>query len=142
MTLLEEILAKVPADQLRPETRDDGAIAASVSAGRKRIIDRRIGVDDILTALGAGLGTAILKGLEQMRATNPTLDVYYPLLQQGRFNVGGLLERTQLDKLVTDTANTATPVPQAAVDAVKALAVIDDPVAAQAVTKALEGYEP
>lgn len=132
MTLLEEIQAVCTPTELA--NRDDGAIAAKVSAGRTRIEQRLGGVGAVMGALGPEAGAQLLNTLEGMSATVPAIKWALVLIRNGSLDFGNQDARAQIDALASQNVMTAD---QAA--ALKALAVVDAPVSANDVAKALEG---
>ena len=116
--------------------RDDGAIAAALSVGRVRLEPRPIGIGTILNALGPVAGAALLDRLDAARASIPPLKWAWVLLEAGQLDVSLAATRGQIDALVDGGLISAG---EAA--ALKALAEVPDPVSAQDVGRALEGYE-
>lgn len=137
MTLLEEIIEKVPADQLKPEKRDAGAIAALVSKGRTTVIRRLIGVREILHTMGLTEGATFLDALKTAGQTNSVIKWGWTLIDKDMLDVSDPKTMGVIDSLVGKL-----PITPEQADEVKALAVVDMPVTPQEVTKALEGYEP
>lgn len=135
MTLLQEIRAKCSAELLA--TRDSVAIAAKVNEGRKRIQQPTlIGDGDVTQAIGRPTGPLLADWLEQ--AANAPLPESPTLLQQaqraelrqawrklstGNLDIGMPTVREGIDGLVG-----VSPLTQEHSDAIKALALVDDPV--------------
>lgn len=111
------------------QNRDDGAIAATLSAGRTKLVPTEIGNGTILETIGLTAGNALLDAINAA----PGFRYVKPLLEQGRLRVDSALVRDTLDTLVPSVLK------QAQADALKNLAVKPDPVSAQDVAKALEG---
>ena len=128
MTLLDEITAKCGPALLA--SRDYDAIAAFVSAGRKKPSTREIGNGTILEVLGLTAGNALLD------VVNTAQDFRYvkPLVEQGRLTVGSALVQATVQSLVPMGVLTQ---PQA--DALCALGFEADPVTAQQVSDAIGG---
>lgn len=93
-TLLEEIKAKCTPEQIA--SRDDGAIAAQISMGRKKRNAREIGNGTILEVLGLEVGNALLDVIN----TVPDFRHVKPLVDQGRLLVGSQLVQTTVQSLV------------------------------------------
>lgn len=110
--------------------RDDGAIAAALSAGRTKTVSTEIGNGMVLATLGLASGNALLDAIYN----TPDFRYVKPLLEQGRLDISTPLAAGALDGLAG-----AGVITQAEADALKALAVQPDPVTANDVAKALEG---
>ena len=126
MTLLAEIHAKCDAALLA--SRDFDAIAAFVSADRKKPSTREIGNGTILEVLGLTAGNALLDVVN----TVPDFRHVKPLVEQGRLTVGSPLVQATVQALVPMGVLTQ---PQA--DALCALGFDPDPVTALQVNQAL-----
>ena len=133
MMLRDEILSR-PDCAAALALRDCGTLAAILSTGRTRVIDRNIGYGTVLDTLGADAGAAFLDGLTALAATSSPVKWALKLLDRGELNIGAPATRTQLDALAAGGAMT-----QAVADALKALAVVPDVVSASEVQQALEG---
>ena len=125
---------------------DHGAIADALSAGRTKVISREVGDGAISIALGTPAGPIFMLQLEQIantpvtEATPPELVAQIAVARQAwrsinrvGFDVGNDGVRAGIDAMV----GTLLTAEQA--EAIKALAVVPDPVSSQEVTKALEG---
>ena len=125
---------------------DHGAIADALSAGRTKIISREVGDGSIALALGVPAGPVFLMQLELLANTAVTGETTPEQLAQIAvarqawrsinrvgFDVGNAGVRAGIDAMVS----TLLTAEQA--EAIKALAVVPDPVSSQDVTKALEG---
>ena len=125
---------------------DHGAIADALSAGRTKIISREVGDGAIALALGTPAGPIFMLQREQVantpvtEATPPELVAQIAVARQAwrsinrvGFDVGNPGVRAGIDAMV----GTLLTAEQA--EAIKALAVVPDPVSSQDVTKALEG---
>ena len=125
---------------------DHGAIADALSAGRTKVISREVGDGAIALALGTPAGPIFMLQLEQIantpvtEATPPELVAQIAVARQAwrsinrvGFDVGNPGVRAGIDAMV----GTLLTAEQA--EAIKALAVVPDPVSSQDVTKALEG---
>lgn len=125
---------------------DHGAIADALSAGRTKVISREVGDGAIALALGTPAGPIFTLQLEQIantpvtEATPPDLVAQIAVARQAwrsinrvGFDVGNPGVRAGIDAMV----GTLLTAEQA--EAIKALAVVPDPVTSQEVTKALEG---
>lgn len=69
MTLRDEILSRPDCAAALAE-RDCGALAAILSVGRVKTVDKPIGYGTVLEALGADAGAAFLDGLTALAATS------------------------------------------------------------------------
>lgn len=125
---------------------DHGAIADALSVGRTKIVNREVGDGAISLALGTPDGPIFMLQLEQI--ANMTVTQETPAAQLAQiavarqawrsinrvgFNVGNAGVRAGIDAMV----GTLLTLEQA--EAIKALAVVNDQVTSQEVTKALEG---
>jgi hypothetical protein len=133
MTLRDEILSRPDCAAALAE-RDCGALAAILSVGRIKAVDKPIGYGTVLEALGADAGAAFLDGLTALAATSSPVKWALKLLDRGELNVGAHATQAQLDALAEGGA-----MPVAVAQALKALAVVPDVVTAQDVQAALEG---
>lgn len=125
---------------------DHGAIADALSAGRTKVISREVGDGAIALALGTPAGPIFMLQLEQIantpvtEATPPELVAQIAVARQAwrsinrvGFDVGNQGVRAGIDAMV------GTLLTSEQAEAIKALAVVPDPVTSQDVTKALEG---
>jgi len=126
MSLRDEILA----GGFDLQNRDDGAIAAALSVGRKKHVLTEIGNGLVLATIGKDRGNALL----DVFYTNPEFRYVKPLLEQGRLDI-----RDQTARAALDNCAAAGVITQAEADAIKALDEVDDVVTAQDVARALEG---
>lgn len=133
MTLRDEILSRPDcADALT--ARDCGTLAAILSAGRTKIVDRNVGYGTVMDTLGGEAGAAFLDGLTALAASSSPVKWALKLLDRGELNIGAPATQAQLDMLAA-----AGLLPVEVVAALKGLAVVDDAVTAQEVQTALEG---
>lgn len=128
-----QILAAFPA--LTSATRDDGVIAAALSVGRTKLVSTTSGVGTILAALGPAAGAALLDSLAALAPTNSPLKYGLQMINAGTLNLG---DPTTQGMLTSLGAAGVMTVADAAI--LNALAVVSDPVTAQQVSKALEGW--
>lgn len=105
MTLLEEIQAKCSPELIA--SRDHGAIAATVSAGRVRISQRLGGIGTVLETLGPDAGAALLDGLEAQAASIPALKWAWVLINRGELDFGSPATRAMIEVLVPSPAKEA-----------------------------------
>jgi hypothetical protein len=133
MTLRDEILSRPDCAKALAD-RDCGALAAILSEGRTKLIERDIGYGTVLDTLGADAGAAFLDGLQALSASSSPVKWALKLLDRGELNVGAHATQAQLDALAEGGA-----MPVAVAQALKALAVVPDVVTAQDVQAALEG---
>jgi hypothetical protein len=131
MTLRDEILSRLDCAAALAE-RDCGALAAILSVGRVKTVDKPIGYGTMLEALGADAGAAFLDGLTALAATSSPVKWALKLLDRGELNIGAPATQTQLDTLAT-----AGAIPQAVVDVLKGLALAPDSVTPQEVADAM-----
>lgn len=110
--------------------RDDGAIAAALSVGRTKTVHTEIGNGMVLATLGLASGNALLDAIYN----TPDFRYVKPLLEQGRLDISTPLASGALDGLAG-----AGVITQDEANAIKALAIVPDPVSVQDVAKALEG---
>lgn len=133
MTLRDEILAR-PDCAAALAARDCGALAAILSVGRTKTVDKLIGYGTVLETLGADAGATFLDGLVALSATSSPVKWALKLLDRGELNIGAPETQAQLDALATGGL-----MPQAVANTLKALAVVADSVSAQQVQQVLEG---
>ena len=142
MSLRDEILA----GGFDLTNRDDGAIAAALSQGRTKVVSREVGDGAIALALGTQAGPLFLYKLKKLAATvlpNDATDeqiIPVAIAQQAveslakvGFDVGNPDVRAGLSMFE------GTLLTSEQIEAIKALAVVPDVIAAQDVAKALEG---
>ena len=131
MTLRDEILSRPDcADALA--VRDCGALAAILSVGRTKLVERNIGYGTVLETLGADAGAAFLDGLTALAANSSPVKWALKLLDRGELNIGAAATQSQLDALAT-----AGVMPQDVADTLKALALVPDVVTPQEVAYAV-----
>jgi hypothetical protein len=133
MALRDEILVAFPG--LTAATRDDGAIATALSAGRTRLCKTEVGFGTVLSTLGPVDGSALLDTLSTIKATNRPLYWAWYLLERGVFDFGTAAAQAQMDGLVAAGVLSAVNA-----EKLKALGVEPVTVSPQEVAKALEGY--
>ena len=114
------------------QARNDAAIAAALSVGRTRTVETFGGYGYVMERLGPTGGAALLDALESMAASSPPIKWAFRLLERGALDFGSAATRAQLDALV---AAGALPAPAAA--ALKAGAVVPDPISHAEVAAAL-----
>ena len=142
MSLRDEILA----GGFDLANRDDGAIAAALSQGRTKVVSREVGDGAIALALGTQAGPLFLYKLKKLAATvlpdDATDAQIIPVaiaqqavesLEKVGFDVGNPDVRSGLSMFE------GTLLTSEQIEAIKALAVVPDVIAAQDVAKALEG---
>jgi len=131
MTLRDEILSRPDcADALA--RRDCGELAALLSVGRTKVVERNIGYGTVLEVLGAEAGSAFLDGLTALAATSSPVKWALKLLDRGELNIGAAATQAQLDALAAGGV-----MPQAVADALKGLAMGPDIVTAEQVADAM-----
>ena len=131
MALRDEILSRPDcADALA--ARDCGALAAILSAGRTKLVERDIGYGTVLETLGAEAGAAFLDGLTAVAATSSPVKWALKLLDRGELNIGAAATQQQLDMLAS-----VGVIPVDVAEALKNLAVVDDPYSIQDVILAM-----
>ncbi len=131
MSLLAEITGKVPPELLA--TREHGAIAALISAGRTEIVSVNGGIGLIMETLGPVDGPAVLDTLQSLTASNPAVKWGWHLIERGDLDFGSATTRQMIDALAAAEALTATQA-----EALKAVAVRPAPVSVQDVILAME----
>ena len=102
MTLLDEINEKCSPELIA--SREHGAIAAAVSAGRVRISQRMGGIGTVLETLGPDAGAALLDDLEAQAASIPALKWAWVLINRGELDFGSPATRSMIDQLVPSPA--------------------------------------
>ena len=142
MSLRDEILAS----GFDLANRDDGAIAAALSQGRTKVVPREVGDGAIALALGTQAGPLFLYKLKKLAATvlpdDATDEQIIPVaiaqqavesLAKVGFDVGNPDVRAGLSMFE------GTLLTSEQIEAIKALAVVEDVITAQDVARALEG---
>lgn len=114
--MLQEIQSRADVLALAPNTE---AMAAALSAGRKKTVQTLGGIGTIMKALGPNAGGALLDQLETLSASNPAVKWAMVMIKAGTLDFGDASTRLMIDQLVTD------PVANAAL---KAVAEVPDPV--------------
>jgi hypothetical protein len=132
MTLLAEIQAKCSPELIA--SKEHGAIAALVSEGRTKIVERIGGIGTVLRHLGPVDGPALLDALDALRTTVPAIRWGWVLLDRGQLDFGSPVVRQLIDQLAIDGVMTS-----AHAELLKGLAVEPDPVSVQEVASAMEG---
>jgi hypothetical protein len=112
---------------------DHGAIAEALSAGRTKIVSKPIGIGTVLAVM-APAGGEFLNALEALAASDSNVKWTLKLIEQGNFDVGMSVVRTQLEAFASEHVELAD-----AINALLAVAIAPDPVTSQEVTRALEG---
>lgn len=112
---------------------DHGAIAEALSAGRTKIVSKPIGIGTVLAVM-APAGGEFLNALEALAASDSNVKWTLKLIEQGNFDVGMPVVRTQLEAFASEHVELAD-----AINALLAVAIAPDPVTSQEVTRALEG---
>lgn len=115
--------------------RNDVAIAAILSVGRTRIERCEIGIGTILSVMAPG-GGAFLDALEALGATDRNAHWAMDLIRQGRFDIGMVATRTQVQALAA-----ANPAMASAITALLAVAEVADPLHYNTVSDALNAAE-
>ena len=142
MSLRDEILA----GEFDLANRDDGAIAAALSQGRTKVISREVGDGAIALALGTQAGPLFLYKLKKLATTvlpdDATDEQIIPVavaqqavesLAKVGFDIGNPDVRAGLSMF------DGTLLTSEQIEAIKALAVVEDVITAQDVARALEG---
>lgn len=105
MTILEEIKSKCSAELIA--SRDHDAIAATVSAGRVKVVEYFGGPGTVMNTLGAEAGAALLDQLEAMAQTTPSVKWAFVLINRDALDFGSAATRAMIDLLVPEPAKTA-----------------------------------
>ena len=125
MTLLEEIQAKCSPELIA--SKEHGAIAEAVSAGRTKVVEHLGGIGTVLAHLGPTEGAALLDGLESMAATNSAVKWAFVMINAGTLDFGSPATRAMITQLVPSPAKEAllavaeVPAPVSAFDVMCAL---------------------
>jgi len=125
MTLRDEILSRADCAAALA-VRDCGALAAILSVGRTKLVERNIGYGTVLEVLGAEAGAAFLDGLTALAAKSSPVKWALKLMERGELNIGAAATQEQLDALAAGGV-----MPQAVADALKGLALVSDVVTPQ-----------
>ena len=113
---------------------DHGAIAAALSVGRTKVVPTPIGIGTVLAVM-APQGGDFLNALETMGATDANVKWALKMIEQATFDIGHPVTRAQLGQFAQDAPALAD-----GIAALLDVAVQDDPVSSQEVSKAMEGY--
>lgn len=115
--------------------RNDVAIAAVLSVGRKRLQHTAFGPGTIVVAFG-GTGGHFLNELVELGKSDP--DIYWGMnpIQRGEFDLGVAASHALIDKLIV-----RMPAYAAELTAFKALGYAPDPLNYNAVSMVLNGIE-
>lgn len=125
MGLREEILSREDCAAALA-AKDCGELAAILSVGRTKIIERNVGYGTVMDTLGGEAGAAFLDGLTALAASSSPVKWALKLLDRGELNIGAAATQTQLDMLAAGGM-----LPIELVDVLKALAVVPDPYSVQ-----------
>lgn len=128
---IRSAIVAAPELQALAAARNDAAIATALSDGRMRIESKKIGVGTVMDCLGPVDGAAVLDALDALRAVSSPIKWAWLLLERGELDIGLPSVRSQIDMLVP-AAMTA-----AQAEALKALALLPDPVSVNAVSEVL-----
>jgi len=111
--------------------REDTAIAAILSAGRKSVQPTPIGIGTVLAVMAPD-GGAFLNAMEQLGATDANVKWSLKMIEQATFDVGHPVARAQLQAFAS-----AQPALAAAISALLASAEVASPVHYNTVSDAL-----
>ena len=131
MTLRDEILSRPDCAEALA-IRDCGALAAILSVGRTKTVEKLIGYGTVLETLGAENGAAFLDSLTAVAVSSSPVKWALKLLDRGELNIGAPATQTQLDALAT-----AGVMPQAVAEGLKGLAIVPAPYSIQDVILAM-----
>lgn len=128
--LIGRVLSESEAATIAPlvDARNDAAVAAALSVGRKKWAHTEIGVGTIIEVLGLAVANAVLDALYAA----PDYRHIKPLLDQGRLRLDVVAQAGMLQPLVTGGMLTQTQL-----DALIARAKVDDPIQVNAVSEVL-----
>ena len=112
---------------------DHGAIAAALSVGRTKIVPTPIGIGTVLAVM-APQGGDFLNTLETLGAQDANVKWALKMIEQATFDIGHPVTRAQLEQFAQDAPALAD-----GIAALLDVAVQDDPVSSQDVSKAMEG---
>ena len=113
---------------------DHGAIAAALSVGRTKVVQTPIGIGTVLAVM-APQGGDFLNALETLGAQDANVKWALKMIEQATFDIGHPVTRAQLGQFAQDAPALAD-----GIAALLDVAVQDDPVSSQEVSKAMEGY--
>jgi hypothetical protein len=116
---------------LVPNNRNDVEIANILSIGRTKLVSKKIGRGDVLSTIGFSAGNAILDEID----TNPIYRHIKPDLDRSDLDISSPLARQTLDTIATNAL--VIGFNQVHADAIKALALIPDPINFNKVSDAL-----
>lgn len=120
MTVSIDEIRALPVDVTGQQ--DTQVIAAALSVGRTRLVERFVGIGSILAVMAPN-GGAFLDALEAMAPTNSNVKWALKLIEAGRMDVGMEATRVQLTAFAQ-----AVPEMGPGIAALLALAEVPDPV--------------
>lgn len=124
----------VPEIAMANSRASDVLLAASLSAGRTRIVSRMVGVDDVLEQL-APAGGDFLESLQQIAASgNTQIKWTVHLIEDGKLDAGRAVTRAQAQALAASVPSLAP-----AIAKLLALAEAPAPIDTAAVSAILNG---
>jgi hypothetical protein len=128
-----EIRAAIAADPallaLVPDTQ---AIADAMSAGRTKVTQKLGGVGLVLETLGPDAGSALLDGLDALKAVSSPVKWAWVLIDRGELDFGSPATRGMIQQLAAGGA-----IPEPAATALLAIAEVPDPIDEMSVGRAI-----
>lgn len=113
-------------------TRNDVAIASALSTGRKKVVSKIGGIGTIMDTLGTEEGANVLDTLNTIKEANRAVFWGWKLLETGGLDFGLPSTRGMIDSLVL--AGAISPENG---EAIKAVALEDDPISDMDVRRAI-----
>ena len=111
---------------------DTQAIATALSVGRTKVIQKLGGVGLVLETLGPDIGSAVLDGLDALKAVSSPVKWAWVLIERGELDFGSPATRGMIQQLASGGA-----IPADAANALLALAEIPDPISDRDVMAAI-----
>ena len=129
----DEIRTAISADPailaLVPDTQ---SIAAALSVGRTKVAPMLGGIGVVMETLGPDVGSAVLDGLDALKAVSSPVKWAWVLINRGELDFGSPATRGMIQQLESGGA-----IPTDAANALLALAEVPDPISEFDVRKAI-----
>jgi hypothetical protein len=132
MTPIEIKDAVAASPELTALIPDTQAIADALSVGRVRVAQKIGGVGLVLETLGPDAGSALLDGLDALKAVSSPVKWAWVLIDRGELDFGSPATRGMIQQLAVGGA-----IPEEAAAALLAIAEVPDPISERDVVIAL-----
>jgi hypothetical protein len=108
------------------------AIADNLSIGKKKVVTKLGGIGLVLETLGPDAGSALLDGLDALKAASSPVKWAWYLIERGELDFGSPATRGMISQLATVGAITET-----VAEALLSIAEVSDPISARDVMAAI-----